>query len=408
MMIDELTEEEKEERKWKYRYSVKQLKEDYPDLIPPSRYDKIFVNQIGETEFIVDDKEKENYFEIYDLEPDFGDLEYFYDNRHKDEIGIRRIGILTLRSSEILERVRNETWIKFSQENQDWLERQEELLTTIEGKRVDKLKEDYPDLIPPSRYDEIFVSEISKTEFIVDDKKKENYFEIYDLEPDPRKEGSGYDEYYKNKIGIVKIDRGEDPNEVDDGTEIVTQWNTYDPYEVEIGITKIHTNDQEFPLDEWEDILERVDPSFTDLDDVVGVWEDILERVRNETWIKFSQENQDWLEKQDKRLTPIEEELERDRKLNREFRDEWSKRKDNDDKSVLKHHSLYLECLDLGREIFHLDPKKRFPKPDFIPDVSLPEYDGLSFEGILKQMIDEIRKGINDRKEYLKEKGIEK
>ena len=400
---------EKEEREWRNRHSVKQLKEDYPDLIPPSRYDKIFVSQIGETEFIVDDDEKENYFETYDLEPDFGDLEYFYDNRHKDEIGIRRVGILTLRLSEILERVRNnEGWIKFSQENRDWLERQEELLTTIEGKRVDKLKEDYPDLIPPSRYDEIFVSEISETEFIVDDKKKENYFEIYDLEPDPRKEGSGYDEYYNNKIGIVKIDRGEDPNEVDDGTEIVTQWNTYDPYEVEIGITKIHTNDQEFPLDEWEDILERVDPSFTDLDDVVGVWEDILERVRNETWIKFSQENQNWLEKQDKRLTPIEEEIERVDKLNDEFRDEWSKRKDNGDKSVLEHHSLYYECHDLGREIFLLNPKKRFPLPDVFPDVSLPEYDGLSFEDILEQVIDEIRKEINDRKEYLKEKGIEK
>ena len=91
---------EKEELGWNSGYSVDDLKEDYDDLIPPSRYDKIFISQIGEMEFIVDDEDKENY-----------------------------------KREEILERVRNETWIKFSQENQDWLERQEELLTLMKEKQ---------------------------------------------------------------------------------------------------------------------------------------------------------------------------------------------------------------------------------------------------------------------------------
>ena len=158
MIIDELTEEEEEEERkreeyskriweevkqeqkekeelgWNSGYSVDDLKEDYDDLIPPSRYDKIFVSQIGETEFIVDDEDKENYFEIYDLEPDFD--EHHYDDRYKNEIGIYRIEEKsTHRWEEILKRVRNETWIKFSQENQDWLERQEELLTLMKEKQ---------------------------------------------------------------------------------------------------------------------------------------------------------------------------------------------------------------------------------------------------------------------------------
>ena len=128
---------EKEELGWNSGYSVDDLKEDYDDLIPPSRYDKIFISQIGEMEFIVDDEDKENYFEIYDLEPDFD--EYHYDDRYKNEIGIYRIDEKSnYKREEILERVRNETWIKFSQENRDWLERQEELLTTIKEKNKER------------------------------------------------------------------------------------------------------------------------------------------------------------------------------------------------------------------------------------------------------------------------------
>ena len=133
---------EKEELGWNSGYSVDDLKEDYDDLIPPSRYDKIFVSQIGETEFIVDDEDKENYFEIYDLEPDFD--EHHYDDRYKNEIGIYRIEEKsTHRWEEILKRVRNETWIKFSQENQDWLSRQNELFTPVEEEHKRKSDEEW-------------------------------------------------------------------------------------------------------------------------------------------------------------------------------------------------------------------------------------------------------------------------
>ena len=145
---------------------------------------------------------------------------------------------------------------------------------------VKQLKEDYPDLIPPSRYDKIFISQIGEMEFIVDDEDKENYFEIYDLEPDPYTPPNLYDEYYKNKIGIVKqLDRDHDEYR-----------NEYD-IQVEIGIKKIHT------------VRFSNDPDLH-----IRLWGEILERVRNnENWIKFSQENQDWLERQEELLTLMKE-----------------------------------------------------------------------------------------------------
>ena len=280
---------EKEELGWNSGYSVDDLKEDYDDLIPPSRYDKIFISQIGEMEFIVDDEDKENYFEIYDLEPDFD--EHHYDDRYKNEIGIYRIEERsTHRWEEILKRVRNETWIKFSQENQDWLERQEKLFTTIKtikekNKQVEELKlfQDHPDLIPPSRYDKIFVSQISETEFIVD-QEKENYFEMYDVEPDPPLEWvSG--EIFDYEIGIT----------IDEGKKIYDLEPDFDEweYDEEIGVHRINTHGK--GSSKYEN---------------VNGWSIILEQVRNnEDWIKFSQENQDWLERQEELLTLILEQV---------------------------------------------------------------------------------------------------
>ena len=233
---------------------------------------------------------------------------------------------------------------------------------------VKQLKEDYPDLIPPSRYNKIFVSQIGETEFIVDDENKENYFEIYDLEPDPDEQGNLYDEYYKNKIGIVKqldIDHDEYRNKYD--------------IQVEIGITKIHT------------VRFSNDPDLH-----IRLWGKILERVRNETWIKFSQENQDWLERQDRLFTPVEEEHKRKsdeewkkRNLNHEFEIELHRRKENGVKSVLKYHSLETKYNELVKTSPVVDGRRTF------------DYDGSSFEKELEKRIDYFTEVIRQDDIYL-------
>ena len=233
---------------------------------------------------------------------------------------------------------------------------------------VKQLKEDYPDLIPPSRYDKIFISQIGEMEFIVDDEDKENYFEIYDLEPDPYTPPNLYDEYYKNKIGIVKqLDRDHDEYR-----------NEYD-IQVEIGIKKIHT------------VRFSNDPDLH-----IRLWGEILERVRNnENWIKFSQENQDWLERQDRLFTPVEEEHKRKvdeewkkRNLNREFEIELHRRRGNGDRSVLKYDSLETEYVD------RIDGRRTRRTFD---------YDGSSFEKELEKRINYFTEVIRQDNEYIEE-----
>ena len=206
---------------------------------------------------------------------------------------------------------------------------------------VDQLKDDYPNLIPPSRYDKIFISQIGETEFIVDDDDIKDHFSIYDVKPDSSEIGKYYDEYYKN----------------------------------EIGITKIYTNDQQVPFSD--------DPSL-----YVGIWSEILEKVRNnDGWIPFSQENRDWLKRQDELFTPVEEEhnrkVEEDiqrRLLNREFRDELQRRRMDGDKSVLEYDSLDKEYTSVI---------ERYSNPN---DIRTFDYDGSSFENELKKRIDYLTK----------------
>lgn len=385
---------EKEEREWKLRHSVEQLKEDYPDLIPPSRYDKIFISQIDETEFIVDDEEKENYFEIYVLEPDIEGVRfdeiYYEDDIYHDEIGVLYVNdySIMIRSS-ILEKVRNDKWINFSQENRDWLVKQDEILTTIKEESKREIPIQYREIKgegqkSPSGKGQIFVSMIEESReeddpyqvlyqrFIVDDENFHNHFSIWkqegNIEFDLHKYGS---EYYDH-TGLWRESRIKD---------IYTSGTHKE-------ITRT--------IDEWGDIL------------------DLLGSLNQ--WV-LNKENREWLERQKELLTSVNTEIERERervsKLNGEFRNELYKRKDNDDKSVLEYYSLKRELGDWKQKVFvkyGIDGFKDLPElPDrTLPDVGLPEYDGLSFEDILEQMIDEIRKLIDTHKEYLKQKETEK
>jgi|TARA_B100002003_G_scaffold134953_1_gene124774 hypothetical protein len=124
----ELIEEEEEETpedENKYRHSVDDLKDylkdDYPFTLSSS--DEIFVSQITETEFIVD-QEIANFFEIYDVEPDLdGYINPKSERLHKNKITC--VNYESFGWTQVVDRVINEPWTKCSQENQDWLDKQE-------------------------------------------------------------------------------------------------------------------------------------------------------------------------------------------------------------------------------------------------------------------------------------------
>ena len=105
----ELIEEEEEETpedENKYRHSVDDLKDDYPFTLSSS--DEIFVSQITETEFIVD-QEIANFFEIYDVEPDLdGYINPSIERLHKNKIKITCVNYESFGWTQVVDRMINE------------------------------------------------------------------------------------------------------------------------------------------------------------------------------------------------------------------------------------------------------------------------------------------------------------
>lgn len=392
---------EKEEREWKLRHSVKQLKEDYPDLIPPSRYDEIFISQISETEFIVDDEDKGNYFEIYVLEPDIEGVRfdeiYYEDDIYHDEIGVKYVEeYSTIKRSSILEKVRNsEGWINFSQENRDWLVKQDEILTTIKEKSKREIPILYRELKgegqkSPSGKGQVFVSRIEERideddpdqipyqRFIVDDENYHNHFSIW------KQEGNIEWDLHR---GI----------EYDHISSYNNSWRG-------IGIQDIYTSGTDKgiieTIGEWEWLVERLSGTYS------GFF--------NFNWKLDSEENREWLERQKELFTSTKEGIERRKKLRREFIDEFKKREENGDELVLEYLSLEKELTgNVPRSENPIFAMWRDKVMEEDPDRGFPDgrlkisYDGSSFEKELERIIDQKRRDITDFKEWRKEQEME-